>query len=206
MYNGLELWNLVDKTDMSYTKKVSYGQREFTSINPYYQIKNATKLWGPFGGKWGIKNISYDFIKINGKNGEETFCMAKFTFYYPNGEFQMINSIAVRDDEYAKKLFTDSLTKCLSYLGFNGDIFLGEMDKHARYTETAATENNDKDSKTKDVLSNLESALKNLGLKLDKDKKAVIGKTYGKSQQLKALGFKWSPENKAWMLEDEIPF
>ncbi len=32
------------------------------------------------------------------------------------------------DDQFAKKVETDSLTKCLSKLGFNADIFLGKFD------------------------------------------------------------------------------
>ena len=38
------------------------------------------------------------------------------------------------DEEYAKKVATDALTKGLSFLGFNADIFLGKYDD-SKYVE-----------------------------------------------------------------------
>ncbi|AEA33623.1 hypothetical protein [Hippea maritima] len=205
---NLNLWKAVEKTDMSYTKKVSCGQRTFTSINPYYQIRRATEIWGEYGKTWGFKDVDYQFITIQKADKQETYCVAKFRFFYPEGEYVVLNSIAVRDDEFMKKLYTDALTKALSYLGFDADIFMGEMDKEARYTgevkktETAANE----------TVKKLENALKALGLKLENGK--VVGRTYGKSKELKALGFVWKPEEKMWVLpqqnqnqiQDDIPF
>ena len=60
----------------------------------------------------------------------------KATFYYPTGEFETINTISIYkdnaqtkvDDDLAKKVETDSLTKSLSKLGFSADIFLGRYD------------------------------------------------------------------------------
>jgi hypothetical protein len=60
----------------------------------------------------------------------------KATFFYPTGEFPIINSISLftnndmtkLDDNFAKKLETDSLTKAMSKLGFNADIFMGKFD------------------------------------------------------------------------------
>ena len=64
------------------------------------------------------------------------------TFFYPNGEFQINNSISLYidnartkvDDNFAKKLETDTLTKAISKLGFNADIFMGKFDDQ-RYLE-----------------------------------------------------------------------
>ena len=43
------------------------------------------------------------------------------------------------DDEYAKKSATDALTKGLSMIGFNSDIFLGKYDdnKYVEFHENA---------------------------------------------------------------------
>ena len=49
---NLTLWNAVKKTDPTHTRKVKIG-REFTSIDPYHQIENATQQFGPVGKGWG---------------------------------------------------------------------------------------------------------------------------------------------------------
>jgi hypothetical protein len=59
--------------------------------------------------------------------------MLQATFKYPGGEFPITNAINyVRgdktDDDFAKKCETDTITKSLSRLGFNADVFLGRFD------------------------------------------------------------------------------
>ena len=41
------------------------------------------------------------------------------------------------DEDAVKKAVTDGLTKCLSYLGFNADVFLGLFDDN-KYVQAAA--------------------------------------------------------------------
>ncbi len=142
MENNLELWNKVEKTDPKHTKKANVKGNQLTSIKPQYQIYNATIQWGSYGGKWGFKDIDlgYELKDI----GLVTF---KAVFYYPDGEFETINTISFwrdnaqtkLDDEFAKKVETDSLTKCLSKLGFNADVFMGRFDD-LRYVEEVKKE------------------------------------------------------------------
>ena len=158
MKNNLELWNKVEKTDPSYTKKAKVGGNAITSISPQYQIKNATEQFGSYGEGWGFKNIEFDYsitntpivLKVvdwNTKAEEEIKSILglvgfKATFFFPNGEFEITNSIKIFtdnkhmkiDDNFAKKLETDALTKALSKLGFNADIFMGKFDD-LRYVE-----------------------------------------------------------------------
>ena len=136
---NLELWNKVEKTNPKHTKQANVKGNKITSIKPQYQIYNATNQWGSYGGKWGFKNIElgYELKDV----GLVTF---KAVFYYPNGEFETINTISFwrdnaqtkLDDEFAKKVETESLTKCLSKLGFNADVFMGRFDD-LRYVEDA---------------------------------------------------------------------
>ena len=72
---NLELWNKVQKTDPDMTKKVTFG-REFTAIDPTYQMKNATEQFGRYGTTWGLKNISIDYIDI----GVEKLAVLQATF------------------------------------------------------------------------------------------------------------------------------
>ena len=134
---NLKLWSNVEKTDPKHTKKANVKGNKITSIKPQYQIYNATKQWGSYGSSWGFKdiNLGYELKDV----GLVTF---KAVFYYPGGEFEILNTISYWrdgaqtkvDDEFAKKVETDSLTKALSKLGFNADVFMGRFDD-LRYVE-----------------------------------------------------------------------
>lgn len=144
MEDNLKLWKSVEKTNPNYTKNANVKGNKITSISPQFQIMNATEQFGVYGVTWGFRemNIDYSLKDI----GLVSF---KATFYFPNGEFQTINSIQLYkdnantkiDDNFAKKLETDTLTKCLSKLGFNADIFLGKFED-IRYTEELKAEFN----------------------------------------------------------------
>jgi len=216
-WKGLELWEKVEKTNPKFTKTVAYGKRKFTTIDAYYQIKMATELFGPYGSGWGIKDTEMQFIEI----GDSKMALYKGTFYYPGGEFPIYNSIFIRDDEWAKKLETDTLTKALSRLGFNADVFMGLFDDN-RYVQNlkkemangssggsagkpaekpekpSSTSTEEKQSPEEKKMEEVEKALKPLGLSLENG--IVKGKTYGKGAQLKQLGFMWDSKRSVWHL------
>lgn len=140
--NNLELWNKVEKTNPKYTKKANVKGNNITSISPQFQILNATEQFGIYGKTWGFKNMNIDYsLKDIG------LVSFKALFYFPEGEFETINSIQLYrdnamtkiDDNFAKKLETDTLTKALSKLGFNADIFLGKFDD-VRYVQEVTKE------------------------------------------------------------------
>jgi len=130
--NHLELWNKVEKTNPKYTKKARISGHEITAIAPQYQIMQVTEQFGVYGQTWGFKDIKLDYSLC------EKYNLVVFTgtFFFPNGEFQIINScklfmdrnLTMVDDNFAKKIETDALTKAISKLGFNADIFLGKFD------------------------------------------------------------------------------
>ena len=132
MKENLELWNKVEKTNPKYTKQANVGGNKITSIAPQYQIMNVTEQFGSYGKTWGFKNIELDYTLVS----EFNLIVFKAIFFYPNGEFPIINSIKMFmdnaktkiDDNFAKKLETDTLTKAISKLGFNADIFMGKFD------------------------------------------------------------------------------
>ena len=132
MENNLELWHKVEKTNPKYTKQANVGGNKITSIAPQYQIMNVTEQFGSYGKTWGFKNIDLDYTLVP----EYNLIVFKAVFFYPDGEFPTINSIKMFmdnaktkiDDNFAKKLETDTLTKAISKLGFNADIFMGKFD------------------------------------------------------------------------------
>ena len=143
--NNLELWNKVEKTNPNYTKKANVKGNNITSIAPQFQIMNATEHFGMYGASWGFKNIRLDYTLVNLTG----LVYWEAVFFFPGGEFPATNSISVwrdgaktkPDDQFAKKVETDSLTKCLSKLGFNADIFLGKFDD-VRYLDEVKKEFN----------------------------------------------------------------
>ena len=132
MKENLELWHKVEKTNPKYTKQANVGGNKITSIAPQYQIMNVTEQFGSYGKTWGFKNIELDYTLVP----EFNLIVFKAIFFYPDGEFPTINSIKMFmdnaklkiDDNFAKKLETDTLTKAISKLGFNADIFMGKFE------------------------------------------------------------------------------
>jgi len=132
---NLELWNKVSKSDPKYLKKISFGQRSFTAIDPQYQVRCITEAFGPVGQGWGWTNETR-FINLS--NGDMAV-VADVSIWtvdkYDNlfGPFtgcrKFFDAAKGRLNEDAPKMaITDGLTKAISHLGFNADVFLGEMD------------------------------------------------------------------------------
>lgn len=139
--NNLELWTKVEKTDPRMTKEVVIGSRKFTAIDPYYQIRNATEIFGSYGSRWGLKDITRD-LTIMDERGYPVLLLSA-VFYYPSGSFEISTSAKTVtgktpkfDEDVFKKTETDLLTKALSKLGFNADVFTGKFDDN-RYVSEA---------------------------------------------------------------------
>jgi len=130
--DNMAIWDKVCVTKHSNTKDANVRGNKITAICPQSQIMEATRLFGAYGHRWGFSdiNISFDLFEAT---GIVNFCGM---FYYPDGRFPISSSISAYRDgartkpdaDFAKKVETDALTKALSKLGFNADIFLGKYD------------------------------------------------------------------------------
>ena len=144
--SNLDLWGKVCKTDPSHTKQANVRGNKITAIAPQYQIMQATEQFGAYGRTWGFKTVSIDPSLMS--VGLVTF---KGLFFYPEGEFEILSSIGIYrdhaqtkiDDDFGKKVETDALTKALSKLGFNADVFMGLYDDN-RYVQQMQEEFADK--------------------------------------------------------------
>ncbi len=131
MNENMKLWDSVCVTDPAVTKVVSTRQRKYTAICAQSQIKKATELWGPMGGTWAVNNE--DFKIIGNSN-----CIYTANLIFPGGairlhaDIEIIFSSGKREGlynvDFTKKIATDALTKGLSKLGFNADVFEGKFD------------------------------------------------------------------------------
>ncbi|TVO37380.1 hypothetical protein [Vibrio algivorus] len=150
------IWDKVCKTQNRFTKKVKYGEREYTAVDVDHQIEQATNLWGCYGEKWGLTEIH--------ETERGTLISAKTTFFYPSPvsgeriEFSLHNSIPFKrvysgkngsyesyDDDYFKKLESNFLSRAFAKLGWNADVRQGKFEDAHYQTINAlqgATEQN----------------------------------------------------------------
>ena len=132
--SNMDIWNKLAKSDPKYLKKVSFGSRSFTAIDPQYQVRMMTEQFGPVGEGWGW---TADTRFINLANGD-TAVIGDVTVWHgsPANSFgpfagcrKFFDAAKGRLAEDAPKMaITDGLTKALSHIGCNADVFLGEMD------------------------------------------------------------------------------
>lgn len=153
MSDNLSLWSKVSKTNPKHTKQVPQGGgRKLTAIDAQYQIQEATRVFGPMGIGWGVKNQSFDVFKANPNDHREDLYIYNGTLWYKYegeyGEMELASEIPVytkkidkstrevsyyQNSDIRKKVSTDALTKGLSRLGFSADVFLGLFDDN-KYT------------------------------------------------------------------------
>ena len=150
---NMKVWDSFSKTDPLFTKAGKKDGYSFTSIAPMYQIKQATKTFGPQGLGWGIAPqsetfsqqqigdttlLNYDavlFFVIDGNRGElPIHASEKMAYVTMQGKGYL-----KIDDEARKKVVTKAKTKGLSELGMCSDIFMGQFDNF-EYLETRKAE------------------------------------------------------------------
>ena len=138
--DNMKLWESVETTDPNFTKKVNQ-RGGFTAISAQYQLMTATETFGPFGTGWGVKDERIEKWEDAGLavyTGTLWYIPAEFKKVIPvikeePSEFPIHSSIKYHsngrvDDDFMKKVATDALTKGLSKLGFNADVFMGKFD------------------------------------------------------------------------------
>lgn len=135
---NLALWKAVEKTDPRHTKKVNQ-RGGFTAISAHYQVLQATEQFGPVGIGWGYVNhppIWQDDLVIVPVTIWHGSRDNSFGPVYGGAEWRSKGRL---DSDAPKKAATDGLTKALSHLGFNADVFLGRFDDN-KYVEQLEAE------------------------------------------------------------------
>jgi hypothetical protein len=137
--DNLAIWNAVSKTNPAHTKKVNQ-RGGFTAISAQYQILAATEQFGPIGIGWGY--VTGDPIIV------ETLITVPVSLWHGSRENVFGPMLGCEewkdkngriDSDAPKKAVTDGLTKLLSQLGFNADVFLGLFDDN-KYVERVTRE------------------------------------------------------------------
>ena len=150
MDKNTALWNSVCVTDPAAVKPITGKPYKGNSPKPYWLIWRATETFGPCGQGWGVTVKSESFYRMS-----ETDVMhsAVVCFWYvKDGQrceveqmgqtkaayMTAANKLMV-DEDAGKKSVTDGMVKCMSMLGFAGDIFSGRWDD-SNYVAWAAEE------------------------------------------------------------------
>ncbi len=160
MTENMKLWNSVCKTDPKVVKTFK-GKGGFRGTTPCAQSqrKRMTEVFGPVGMGWWVSDETYEIIErsddfhdkllvyrgvlhydgvvvLDDASNDCNFTLASCIDvwnYSSKGEYWSANN-----DIY-KKVKTDALTKGLSELGFNSDIFEGKFDDN-KYVQQMAEE------------------------------------------------------------------
>lgn len=144
--SNMELWNRVCVTDPSAVKPITGKQYKGNSPKPYWLIQRATEELGPCGIGWGVNVLNERFERLT---ENDVLHVAMVEVWYlldgKRGSIQQMgqtkaaymskNGLMV-DEDAPKKSVTDGMVKCLSMLGFAGDIFSGQWDD-SKYVEWA---------------------------------------------------------------------
>lgn len=132
--SNMNIWNNLAPSDPKYLKKISFGARSFTAIDPQYQVMKMTEQFGPVGEGWGWHSNTEIVTVSNGDSavlahvsvwhGSPANTFGAFT-----GCRKFFDAAKGRMAEDAPKMaVTDGLTKALSHIGCDADVFLGKMD------------------------------------------------------------------------------
>ncbi len=168
---NMVLWESVCETDPKYTKKVNQ-RGGFTAIGAQSQVMKATEMFGAFGYGWGVREerierwencglVVYQatlWFLQDGKAEEGIIPLHSSIKYSSNGRI---------DDDFFKKVATDALTKGLSKLGFNADVFMGMFDDN-KYVNQISDKYKETKAKPKGALTKQVTPL------TDKEKEAVL--------------------------------
>ena len=147
--DNMKLWQSVCETDPRAVKPNTGKQYKGNSPKPYWVIQRATEVFGPCGLGWGVQILSERFERF----GDEALHIAHVKVWYlqdgVRGEIEQMGQTRaaytsaagkhIVDEDAPKKSATDGMVKCLSMLGFAGDIFSGQWDD-SKYVAWAAEE------------------------------------------------------------------
>jgi len=148
--NNREFWDRVKKTDPRRVKQITGKQYKGNSPQPYYLVERMTEEFGMCGLGWGL-NIKNERMERMSEHDILHVAVVEL-WYRHDGETGRIEQIGqtkaaymsskgtlVVDEDAPKKSVTDAMTKCMSYLGFSGDIFSGHWDD-SKYVQALTEE------------------------------------------------------------------
>ena len=138
--NNKALWNSVCMTDPKAVKPITGKSYQGNSPKPYWLIERATDVFGPIGIGWGVTVKSERFERLSDTDVLHVAVVS--VWYVQDGKrsetfdqmggtkaaYKTAKGALMVDEDAGKKSVTDGMVKCLSMIGFAGDIFSGRWD------------------------------------------------------------------------------
>ena len=148
--NNMDLWNRVFVTDPRAVKQITGKPYKGHSPKPYWLIERATQEFGSCGEGWGVEVKSEGFHRMTDTDVMHSAVVV--VWYMKDGKrcaieqmgqtkacYKTASGSMMLDEDAGKKSVTDGMVKCLSMIGFAGDIFSGMWDD-SKYIEWAGEE------------------------------------------------------------------
>ena len=143
--DNMAFWLAAMKTDPARVKPITGKQYKGNSPQPYYLVERMTEVFGMCGIGWGLTILNERMERLT---ETDVLHVALVELWYiqdgKTGRIQQVGQTKaayhsskgamVIDEDAPKKSVTDAMTKCMSYLGFAGDIFSGMWDD-SKYVE-----------------------------------------------------------------------
>jgi hypothetical protein len=137
--SNMELWDRAFKTDPAQVKPITGKQYNGNSPKPYYIVQKATEIFGACGIGWGVTVVTERFERLT---DTDVLHVALVRVWYLHGDkrgdieqmgqtkaaYKTKDGKMMVDEDAPKKSVTDGMVKCLSMIGFAGDIFSGRWD------------------------------------------------------------------------------
>jgi hypothetical protein len=132
-----KLWNAAFVTDPRAVKEIIGKSYKGNSPKPFWLIERATDLFGPVGIGWGVIVKSERFERLSEDDVLHVAVVSVWfmhegkrseTFDQMGGTkacYRTAKGLLMVDEDAGKKSVTDGMVKCLSMIGFAGDIFSG---------------------------------------------------------------------------------
>lgn len=177
----MEIWDAsipgtsmkVCETNPEFTKQVNQ-RGGFTAIGAQTQILNATKIFGPYGKGWGVKSGTEIYTEMFGSllryEAQMFYVLGDKEYSFPIASSIQVVQNSRLDDDAVKKVETDAITKGLSKLGFNADVFMGMFDNN-KYVNSIKKKALTPTNMSKNQEDVIQSLLKNKFLVPDERKK-----------------------------------
>lgn len=153
---NMKFWESVKKTDPTRVKPITGKQYKGNSPQPYYLVERMTESFGMCGIGWGLNIINERMERLT-ETDVLHIAVIELWYVYKDKKgsitqigqtkacYKTSSGSMMVDEDAPKKSVTDAMTKCMSYLGFAGDIFSGQWDD-SKYVQELSNEFNKKSS------------------------------------------------------------
>lgn len=166
---NMDIWNAVCVTDPTAVKPITGKQYKGNSPKPYWIIQRATEQFGPCGHGWGVRVLNERFERLT---ETDVLHVALVQVWYllddkecsieqmgqTKAAYKTNAGTTMVDEDAPKKSVTDGMVKCLSMLGFAGDIFSGQWDD-SKYVAWAAEQYAAQDHLSANQIADIEALM-----------------------------------------------